>query len=769
MRRTLYAAAYFMAAMVLMPMAALAQPMAELTPEDAILYLGWRGAQDMGEDFEGSHLQGVLEETGLIEALPELLSAIENFANEQAVDEEEAELIAALTTIGESAWRGGGAMYMLPAEDDFQGPPIPRVAFLFRRGGADEPELRAALADIARMANEAEAMPVFMGVDGDALFLSIGFDAAELPAGGMLPDNADYQRAMGQVQDGAALTAYFNSELLIAQVDRVVQMMRDEAEEWGDDPDPFTEMWPTLREVTGLSGVRRLALTAGIQDKRWETRMYLDAPAPRVGLLSLIDTEPIEAEQLLHVPKTATYVQAGSMDPARILEVSRDILGALDPGLVDELDNAIEDASEEVGFDLEGQLINGLGPTWTVYIDPMIAGNNMASIVLVNELRDPARVETALMRLCDQANDLLEEEMDEEGIQIRFLTRQIAGESVMSLGVPFVSPSYMVHGGKLYMALFPQALEMALDQSGELEDSILVNEAFGESMGRVGQGALVGGPAEPGTPAATALSFVDLPETAPDGYGMVLMIAQVFGGASEMTTGQPAGFQLPPIGKLMPYLEPAVGVAWIDDDGLHARSSEPFPGSSLLGPGKGLESTTIVAAPIAVGVALPALGSARRAARRTQSMSNVRWITHGIHAYQADHDAMPDDIAALLPDFYVGPDALVSPDSVRAQPFPANFDTWEEDRQMRFYRENCSYILVPIENLDDVEEPWNTVLVFQRPDDAMGWENGIPVGYADGHVRWETDVEWLAQQLEEQTGTTMEELIERQVEFEPEE
>jgi len=769
MRRTMYAAACFLAAVVLMPTAALAQPMVELVPEGVVEYIGWRGADDMGEDYAGSHLEGMLEVTGLVEALPELLSAIETFAAEQAPDEELAELVGSITTVASSAWQRGGAMYSLPAGAEEGGMPMPRSVFLVRRGGVDEPELRVAMADIVQAANEADVFPVFMGVMDDALFLSIGFDAAELPEGPLLQDNADFQSAMAQVQDGAALTVYVNGEQWIGQIDTVVQMMRDEAEQWGDDPDPFTEMWPTLREVTGLSGVRQLALTAGIEDKRWETRVYMDAPAPRVGLLSLIDNEPITPEQLTHIPKTATFMQAGTLDPARVMEVSRDILGAVDPGILDELENALEDVSEELGVDLEGQLINGLGPTWTVYVDPMIAGNGMASVVLVNELRDPGRVKTALMRLTEQANGLMEEDLDADGVQVRFLTRQIQGASVVSLGVPFVSPSYMVHDGKLYMAFFPQALEMALEHSGELEDSIFMNEAFGEAMTRVGQGALVGGPQEPGQPGATALSFVDLPETATDGYGLVLMIAQAFGGTSELATGQPAGFQLPPVGKLMPFLEPSAGVAWIDDTGLHARSSEPFPGSSLLGPGKGMESATIIATPIVVGVAMPAMAASRRAAVRMQAVNNARWITMGVRSYAQDNGQAPDDLTALLPDFYIDHQTLISPSSVRAQPLPENFDEWEVDRQMRFHRENSSFVLVPVENLNDLDEPWSTIVVFQRPDDANGWEEGIAVGFADGGAYWESDMEWFAQRLEEQTGMTMDELIERQVEFEPEE
>ncbi|MFI4859779.1 MAG: hypothetical protein ACIAXF_03755 [Phycisphaerales bacterium JB063] len=763
MRRRFNGFFWLALAMVLAPLSAVAQPMADLTPEDAILYMGWRGSSDMGDDYEGSLLQGMVEETGLLEALPQLLTAAETFAQEEVGDDELMRIFESMAAVGQSAWSNGAAVFILPPDAAGNGPPMPRLAFLFKRGGADEPELRAALADLVQMANEAEEVPLFMGVRGDALFLSIGFDVAELPEGGTLAQAQAFQAALAQVQTDAAMVVYFNGKGLIEQVDQFVAQMKAEAEEWGEQPDPFTELWPTLRDVTGLGGVNQMILSAGIVERRWETRMFMDAPAPRTGILSLIDTDPIAAEQLLHVPKTATFMQAGSLDPARVLEVTRDILGAIDPGMVDELDNALEDGSQEVGFDIERELINGIGPTWTVYIDPMIAGNGLASMVLVNDLRDADAVATSLMRLCNLGNELLEDEMMDEAINIRFLSRQMQGESVVSLGVPFVSPSWMVHDGKLYFALYPQALEMALEQSGEAGDSILANATFQEAMQRLGQGALSGQAAQ-GVP-ATALSFTDLPETAGDGYGTMLMIAQALGGAAEMTSGEPATFQLPPVGKLLPYLEAAAQAAWIDDDGLHVRAMEPFPGSSLLGPGKGMESSALVAAPMAVGVMLPALGAARRTARQMQNVTQARGIGQAIVTYANVNDGVaPDDIALLVQGDFVTPDYLVSSNSVRAQPIPFGFDDWDEERQMRFYRENSSFVLVPVGNVADQEEPWNNILVFQRPDDSDG---GIVVCWGDGHSSFEQDVFWIAHMLEEQTGMTMDELIERQVAFEP--
>src|SRR5437867_5710049 len=38
----------------------LAQPLADRVPTDAIVYVGWRGGDNLGPQYEGSHLQAVL-------------------------------------------------------------------------------------------------------------------------------------------------------------------------------------------------------------------------------------------------------------------------------------------------------------------------------------------------------------------------------------------------------------------------------------------------------------------------------------------------------------------------------------------------------------------------------------------------------------------------------------------------------------------------------------------------------------------------------------
>ncbi|MFN3165441.1 MAG: hypothetical protein ACE37H_00085 [Phycisphaeraceae bacterium] len=724
----------------------LAQPLIEQVPEDAALYVGWRGATDMGPDYEGSHMQGVIEQTGLLDALPQLFEAAQAFGEEME-GEELADLIGMGGTLWSTMWSNGGAMYMLPPAQG--GPPIPRFAVMWNKGD-NEQQLRAALSKLVQMANQngPEDQPMaFMGNAGDAVFISIGFNANQAPAQS-LKATARYGTAAKQIDDDGALVVYVDAQEWIKQVDGFVQQQKQQAEQFDRPADPFTELWPTLRDASGLSGVNRLMLSAGIKNKNWHTKLFLDAPAPRTGVLSLVDNKPIKASQLAHVPKSATYLQVFSIDPARVLEVTRDIMAVAEPNAAEQMEEGLKEVSEELGVNMERDIINGLGPVWSVYIDPMIAGNGFASMVMVNELRNPQAVEQALDKLTEKANAAMAEQLDDGPIKVRLLTQEIKGTKIGYLGVPYIAPAWMIHDGKLYVSLFPQGLEMALEHSGKAGDSILANEAFLKTTAKFGDKPYTG------------LSFTDLPETAADGYGINLMIVQTFAGFGEMMSGKPSSMRMPPIGKVMPYIEPAGAMTWVADDGLHMHSVEPFPGSALLGPAKGLESTMAVSGPLAIGIMLPALGAARDAAQDAQAMANARQVTVALFAYAADHDEQaPADITKLRE--YVGDDELFfTPNSLHAQAMPFNFDDWDQARQDKFVRKNSSFVLVPVGKLFDAENPSETIALFQRPDDIA--DGTIIVGWADGHVTTERDVETIGKQLKAQTGKTIDELIKAQ-------
>lgn len=725
-----------------------AQPLIEHVPDNAAIYIGWRGTTDMGPDYKGSNLEGVIEETGLLQAIPQLMETLSQIAKD--AEQENGPPVGMLVNMGgelwSQLWANGGALYMLPPAEN--GPPIPRLALVWANA-KDNDKLRGSLEELVKMINSMEQLPVFLSESGNALVLSAGFQAGAREFQS-LGKTERFTSAAKQIQSDGAMVVYVDVQEWITQVDGVAKMMQQRAAEWGE-KDPFAEVWTKLKDVSGLTGVKRLMMTAGIENKNWHTRVFLDAPAPRKGILALMDNKAITPGNLQHVPKSATYLQVFSMDPGKVMDTVRTMVGTVDPGMVRQMDNGLADTNKMLGFDIEKQLVKGMGPVWSVYIDPMIAGNSFSSMVIVNQLSDPKAVQDALTKLGATANKELDKNLAQGPIKVRFLERKVDGQTIHYLGVPYVAPAWMIKDDRLYMALYPQALEMAAGQSGKIDDSILMNKAYQKAVGRYGGKSYTG------------VSFVDLPETAPDGYGFNLMMLQTLTGASEMFSGKASTMRLPPVGKLMPYVEPSGSLTWVDADGVHMHGIEPFPSSSLLGPAKGFESVMALSVPIGVGVMLPALGSAREAARQTQTLSQARQVAMAAMAYSFDENKYPQDINDIMPEYLNDPSLLIAGNSTRMKALPAGFAEWEPARKEAFLRVNSSFVFVPLAGPNDIKEPSKTIMLFQRPDDAG--DQPLAVVWADGHATSEKHHAKVQAMLEAQTGQTMQKLIQRQEQF----
>lgn len=725
--------------------------MIDQVPDSAALYVGWRGTADMGPGYEGSNLQGVLKEMGLLEAVPEMMQLIEQLSDEGQIGEQEAQMLAMAGALMTSAWADGGAMYMLPP--DPQGPPIPRLCVMWNKG--EEPaQLREALNTVVSILEE--ELPTFTGEMGKTMYLSIGFDPAEVNVAS-LSNSARFKTAAKNIQGDGALMVYVDAKEWITQIDGFTEMMRASAED-RDQPAPeFAVLWPTIRDATGLAGVDSMAMSAGFKDKNWHTQMFLGAPAPRRGILSLIDNEPIKPANLLHIPKTATYVQVFSMQPSRVLDVTMDVAGAIDQNFVTSIKESFKEGSKEVGFDIEMKLIRGMGPAWTVYIDPMIAGNGFASIVLVNDLQDADSVKQALIKLSNKANREFAEE--DEDVKVRFITEEYGGVAVTHLGIPFIAPAWAVHDGKLFVSLYPQALEMVAEQSGKREDSILANEAFQTAMARFVDQPGAKGQAFESLKPVTGFSFADLPNTAAEGYGMNMMIMQLMTGASEMFTGEPSAMRLPPVGKLLPFLEVSGGVTRADADGLHIHLVEPFPGATLFSASKGLTTGAGLTAPLSVAILLPALGSAREEAHAIQTLTQARQISMANVAYATDNKGVYADDLAKLEEYFGDPELLISAQSDRAQPVPANFAQLPDAKRADYIRKNSSFVLIPLGEMNAIQNQSDSVMLFERPDDTDRFE--LNVAMADGSA-FPIPQDELAKMLRKQTGKTIQQLIQNQ-------
>jgi prepilin-type processing-associated H-X9-DG protein len=365
--------------------------------------------------------------------------------------------------------------------------------------------------------------------------------------------------------------------------------------------------------------------------------------------------------------------------------------------------------------DLEKDVIDSLGDQWAYFTDPTIGGSGLASITIVNRLKDPARFETSLSRIEDFALKLIEQQMGGAGPQIHlaFETVKIDDMTVHYLAVPLVAPCWVVANGTLYCAAFPQVAAAAARRGSDSGSSILQNPAFTAMKTRLGH------------PEVTGFGFADLPRTAPNAYGSWLMITRLSGFADLFGVKSPS-ILLPELGKLLGHLSPAGSVKWVDAEGAHIRSVEPFPASTLVASDPAI--TAIYAEPVLVSIMLPALSKAREQASRVTSMNNLRQIGLGCIMYANNHNGrFPPDLETLVQQEDLTAAVFSNPRAPHGPPPPPA----DRKEMARWVKDNSDYTYVGAGKKIDAGA--DTIIAYEKPDQAT---DGINIVFADGHVEW---------------------------------
>ena len=115
------------------PVLVFAQALADKVPQDAMIYFGWKGADNLGPAYEQSHLKAVLDASNLPEYFRDVVPKLLAKATEGAPEAGAA--VETRLTIGSSLWRHPCALYVGPVEVGPAGaPPVIHAALLCDAG-----------------------------------------------------------------------------------------------------------------------------------------------------------------------------------------------------------------------------------------------------------------------------------------------------------------------------------------------------------------------------------------------------------------------------------------------------------------------------------------------------------------------------------------------------------------------------------------------------------------------------------------------------------
>lgn len=553
-------------------------PLARHVPNNALLYVGWAGSDAVGEQFEGTHTQALLEASNLPEAfgdyLPQLLSAI---AREQP---EAAPAIEAINEIGPILWRNPTALAFGGINwnpEIGNGQPLPRV-MLICDAGEDAAALRARLNQLFQQI-EKPGLAFFVKENDGRVYFAMGFsemDLAQLANGegpslaadGTFGDIAG--PLLGGIDKGLMETVYVDVPGILAVVKEGIRR---------DNPDSGEQQIQQVEQIVnalGLDGIGHFAYANGFAGENYRSAAFLELSGERRGLTRLLAPagSSLDEAVLNAIPANATLAAGSRFELDQLIDVIRNLVITFNPDQAQQFEQGLGFASQMAGANLEQDLFGQLGSSWGAYVSPNL-GNSLLGGVVVNAPKEPEALNRALrgisMNTLNVANAQLRGET--EG-WITLPGRNIDlgdGATAWVLNLPGIAPTWLVDDEKLMLGFYPQSIMAARATEGE---SFAGTQAWAE-MNELAEGNAING-----------FTYADLPELASDSYPGLLMFSQLVFGAGDLVSGklgvQPPVVVLPAYPTVAEHVTPAAAVQWTDDRGIHYRAIEPFPFSGLL-------------------------------------------------------------------------------------------------------------------------------------------------------------------------------------------
>lgn len=689
-------------------MTAAAQPLADRVPADSIVYVGWCGTDSLPAAYEQSHLKAIADSSRIRQAFSQLLPQVI-----QLVSSREPQVGAALGSayeIAAAVWKHPTAFWFAGLDVSNPRRSIPRLG-LMCKAGVDATAISTKVRNLLAL-NTRSPFQVF--VQDDLVIVAAGYQQFEPfppPVEGSLKQSVAFASAMKHVQADPVAIAFIDVERLAGMIESLA----------ATDPQAGLIV-PRAIDAMGLRGLKRIVCTSGFDGKDWLDQTFIEAPAPRTGLLELLDTRPISPELLKAIPADSAFAASTRFDPAAIIAKVRSSLGQIDPEAQAMFDKGLGAVQLALARNPLTDVLEPLGQDWAIYCSPSVAGNGILGFVVVNRLDDPAKAASSLPTVWINLNNWVAAALvrAQVRVQITGKTTRIDGVDVYYMGLPLLAPSWAIQDDYLYFSLFPQSTAAAANWTRTGQKSIVDNPGFIALQKRLG----VSNPC--------SFSYYDLLASSQGSlYQQWLILARYAGFADLFGLTLPEPF-LPPLNVLREHLSPAASMTWIDDAGYHSKTISPFPGAMMFSEPGIFSSIGPAIGGTTMAVLLPSLNRARETANRVKCATNMKQIGMGLLLYaNENNNRLPLTPGELIKTVGLPVDVFVCPSS--GTKIPHDIRSADAETQAAWADANSDYIYVGSGKAMDKLRP-DAILLYEKPGNHS--HNGMNMLFTDGHVEW---------------------------------
>ena len=598
--------------------------MAKVAPEQCLFYTTWAGVAepDPGSNNQTEQLLAEPEVRQLFAEIERRLkTGLQQLATRQRP--QQAAMAEDAVRWAKKLLTSPTAIFLSSAKVTPNGPEVQGGA-LVRVGKEDGPQLKAALekylqmllpeavqtvqiADDSyyRITPDPKAPQITLGVKGNYFIVGVGEGSVEgILSRALTPAPKWLTELRGQLAvDRTATVTYVNLSTIIGTF---TPLAGREA--------------PKVRavlEATGLSDVTSLASVTGLDKGGFVSRTLLSLSGQPRGLLSLAAARPLQPAELAPIPADATLALAARLDPDALFQTILSVAAEIDPGAQREI-LGFPELQRETGIDLRADVLKSLGDTWCVYNSPGEGGLVFTGLTAVVQVKDRARLATAHTKLLALAMA----EMRRGGgrgsgpriEQFHFAGQDVYFFNAREMQFP-LAPAWCLTEKELIVAPFPQNIKAYLSRGDQVKSIAAVPEVAGLFQS-------AGGP--------LMLSYCDTRKVFDVVYPLVPAIAQMALGELSREGIDLDVSILPSAAAIGKHLRPAVTVLRRSEAGIELVTRQTVPGGSI--------GSTV---PVAAAVLLPAVASARGAARRVQSMNNLKMIGLAMHNHHDSTKTFP--------------------------------------------------------------------------------------------------------------------------------